>query len=785
MMNSIRRWIQSTRFKQATLTILATLVLVSSIVPPGVLRAEGPGEEPLRVSPELHGQVLDLRQQLGDIAPYLEATRPKGEAGLPAVAPAASGPDGLSLPDDFEPRAGVDFTPPPVFSAPDLAPVGAEALGALGLPDVPPDQLVAPADLSDPFNPINSTASYSLLSGHTAQDFGWALASGLGPNNRITPRVCYDCSASHYYQPFKRSRNSGTPATILNRLSKTQIRNALLKIFGAPAAGNGNQMTGRLPHPGGWNVNSRDPFFAGAGNTMSNSSFSLLALLGYDRDQIYAYRTLLQKTLSSLYTPWRRRARVGGFRLGLQAASTGAGPTATATSLEARYLSLAEQQLALYHQDANLSNLRTEAHRVYLLFMYYDPYYLYLDYALNAYLQSIYTSRPSYPALYNQARLVRSRTSPPSDYPTLRQHYYDRLLLYYYKSLVEYETAWYLYVTPSARETVRAYTAAMSNRLAQLWSTQQISDWYAGWTNRWLNSYQASPDFSALDQGLRTLHRDYPALEEYAHLNQDVIRLLPAFENLPSVEAATDQLDSALTSQKVADQVSQQYNTYTNQVNSILYQTNYAPRVERYNQQLNGLFANDPTYQQVAQLEHDTLLLLLQFQESVYLAVLECYNTLGSACDPTTYWKVQQIYSQKTSDGTPLATALVNVTGSFYEVYNLFWYQFFHSSDYADLEQSTAQGLEAEISPISTQIEQAQAQFRASVRNIPEVSELQARIDSAAAVMLGQSPASGLSAAESAELRQASSELQQKLERMAQLALILEGEQAYLPLIIR
>lgn len=757
-----------------------------------VSAAQVHADEPIHVSEELHARVLALRQQVAELAPQLARLSPDTAAEGMNLANVGVIPDSTITLGDYAPRAEANYNPPPLFPPPALMPVNVPELNQTNRSDLSASGDYCPIDdgddaniynsLCSPFNRLNAYTPYTVLGaynkGRSPAAVGLGLSGGFGPSSQATASFCPMCFNPNYYRRFQ-TVDTGALANAFNLADQTIA--SFSPLLGGANGSQWNQYTSQLQNPGGWNVNSRNPFFAGAGSSVSNTPLNVRSVWGYDPYAVANYNTRFQQSLLQAYSPYYRANTFGGLSFGRVSASS-LESQAQAEFIEG-YQRIGDKQLELAFQDSNLSTLRTESNHILLLLMYYDPYYLYLDYIFNAYMQSVYLSRPNYQNLYNQAQIVRSRISPPNNTATLRQHYYDRLLLEYYKALVQYESLLYIYNTPNALDTLNAYTTAMSNRLAQVWSTGQAQAWYNDWANRWRSNYKASPYFNNLVQIIEQHRRSYPNMDEFTRLNKEIAELLPTLENLQPVQDTINQANQLLANQNVTNQINQHYSNYNNSLNTILNQTDFTPQVESFNQRLNGLFAGDSTYQQVAQIESQTLTLLLQFQYSVYLAVNQCYQTLGNTCNPNTYPQVTQLYAQQSSNGEPLATTLTKITGQFYEVYNLFWYQFYKSNAYQNLEQNTATQVEGSLTSIANQLKSAQVTFQDNVRAIPQVQQLQTQINQMTSILLGDTPPADLSAVEAASLTTSATQLRQNLNRMAALVNRLDQNTVYLPFI--
>lgn len=459
-----------------------------------------------------------------------------------------------------------------------------------------------------------------------------------------------------------------------------------------------------------------------------------------------------------------------------------AAPGGNLEALKARYDALRRRQLAHYYTDPMLSNLRVELNRNFLGYIYLDPYYLYWSYELDTALNQIRTTRPSYPTVVTLSQEIASWTTPPTDDATLRSRYMQRLLLQALHSQLDNEIEDFLATNPQLADRLRTIRAWLAQRRDQAWSLPSATLWYADWKQRWQQVYFTSDSADTEIQELNQILSDYPTVDEYFQLKDEVDSLLPAFAELPKVRKYIDLHNAVLDDQSVDNMVAQHYNQYTTQVTAILNTTPIPGELEHYYTRLNALLNAHPTYIQLKTSEYIAVTNFQVHQQRVHAAMAQCYARDSANCDGYSDLAViKLLYSDD-------AQQSLRGMGRFYEKYNRFWYDFYNSKEYLTLENATKERLQAPLTAVQPRLQSIRDEFTDNVESIPQVQNLRSSGNRLYAEICDNR-----SALASFPIADPASALCQRLDRMTELSASLNSTvrlQAgdnftYLPVIIR
>jgi len=655
-----------------------------------------------------------------------------------------------------------------------------QQLRQLGIPERDAQAQVYASDLSDPFNPINAYATYGQISGASATDLGLVYSGGLAPGWQSAAQFCPQC-----YDPYYYSRGADTSFTVAQALnSSNDSANYALNLLNSINGGTFNQFTGQLTAPYGWYAGGFENQYYGAANYGTlDVGPSTLAVLGYDSSSPYNFTTQFLTNFNSyLYEPWNT-----GWQWQTGVVAAGA-PQRAIDEIQTRFATIGSQQLDLFYQSAGLSDLRIESNAVLMLPLYTDPEYLYWSYLLEYVLSDIYQSYcATYPALIAQEQSMAA-WQPTTDTAELERRANERLYYLYLQGIVEAEA-----------QTVIANNAALQTWLGEVdvyldwlvlngWGSTELNTWFAGWQGAWFDNYEAG--VSPIEQAINQLMADYPALKEYLDLNREVIQLSQAFTTTQPVQALTSQIASVLENPTVANTVSSAYNTYKNQLQVALDNTQFTAAAENYQEQIDALVANDPLYVAMKTIEYQIVLTVRQFQYDVALAVDNCYTQYGNNCNAYTDPNVQAVLNSVD------LTTLLGTLGAFYELNTLFWYTFYEgtgrgaypASTYPIVEEQAATQIEQTVAAVEPQVEAAQTTFNTTVNNVPDVNAIKISTDGLLKNLRGK----GVAQRSDDGLMDERTQLDTKLTRMSVLATQLRNttvapatQKIYLPLVRR
>jgi uncharacterized protein (TIGR03437 family) len=480
---------------------------------------------------------------------------------------------------------------------------------------------------------------------------------------------------------------------------------------------NWNPFLGQQPYSGGFNAN-----FAGYNQLHAGAGFSsdpvLQSLLGYNSSSSLNFGTQFLMNFSSLTNPWQNRGFAFGG-LGLNAEWEEESRAGSLAQLEARYSALAQQQLAYYYTSASLSELRAESNRVVIYQICKDPLLMFYSFQVESFLDDLYASRPSYPRLRSLAQEIASWTLPPDSEYTLEQRYRKRLEYAALTQQLLYEAAQYFAATPQMAALFRDYFARINQIISQSADSAEIRQWSADWNTRWQNSFRSNSEYTRLEQSLNQILTDYPDFKDYLRLRNEVVAQLPGFSNYPELAEVGKKTTDVLNSPSASRAVNEHYSEYTDQVGALLNSTSFKAEIERYYERLNGLINSDSRYYALKTSEYLVIASLRDFQKRVRDEVYNCYAANGNACNPYTNPRVVALYNQN-------AVQLIRTAGSFYEIQNRFWHDFYNSSAYLNMESETLRRVQDTLQPVLSSLNSARSQFNERVNDLQEIRELRA-----------------------------------------------------------
>jgi hypothetical protein len=385
--------------------------------------------------------------------------------------------------------------------------------------------------------------------------------------------------------------------------------------------------------------------------------------------------------------------------------------TGDLAAIAARYNALADEQLAFYYNNADLSGLRSELNRYLLNYIALDPHYLYWAYELQRFEEQTRASRPSAAELNSLAAQIATWTSAPADETQLRSRYSTRLRYLQFQAAVDAEFAAYLDANPTAKQRYNELRRWLRDRLDAIWNQPETIIWFAGWQKRWRAFYYGSAEAARQVAALQQIEADYGAFTEYLRLSDELIDLLPAFDELPTVAnaaATTTAANSDVATRQAREGYAQ---NYRDSVTGLLASTAAPQTLERYYSSLAGLVLADPTYAALQADEAGSTGAFAAYQQRVHAAMANCYNAQSVLCNGYDDPAVLNLLAG--------AASPVGAAGAYYERSNRFWYSFYTSTAYQTLETATRSALEAPLGGIAAQLAAARSSYQAQVNNLP------------------------------------------------------------------
>lgn len=548
----------------------------------------------------------------------------------------------------------------------------------------------------------------------------------------------------------------------LHGLAGQGLRELGVSLPGLDSLFGGSQFYGQAALPQSYYPGFQDPLAPGGVYADAFSNAVSILNMGFGSASPYNFGTSFLQGADPVFG--------GGFGLGGGGSFGGppaAGPAAPAAAdshasaspplspVEERYLALAQHQMDVMYREPALSTLRAESNAAQLLLLYSDPLYSFWSYELDALLQQIVTTRPSYRRAAALAQTIASYTTPPNDNATLEARYSQRLELAALNAQVDAETRAWLAANPTVGRQLAEIAAQQASRVQQLVASPTARAYDSDWSRRYQEAFVNSSGFRSLSRELEQIFTDFPAFQEYLQLNREVVELLPSLANHPRVVAVSQMVAEVNASPTVARAFAEAYEEFTDDVDEELDDTTYKAEVERAYERLNGLIEADPNYKLLRETQFLAVLRSQELQKRIHDAVANCAATLDQYCDP---YRNPQVLALLPAYNQGNFNLLLTV-GQFYEVYNQFMYEFSRSPAYLDLQRESQERVEASLAPVRSELAAAQQEFMDEVNEIPQVSAAQKAIAELGGI-----------------LRRDSRELDTRLTRMAALARTLTGQ---------
>ncbi|NTU79738.1 MAG: hypothetical protein HGA45_10110 [Chloroflexales bacterium] len=448
--------------------------------------------------------------------------------------------------------------------------------------------------------------------------------------------------------------------------------------------------------------------------------------------------------------------------------------------LTARYAALSQMQLGNFYGDPEVARLRAELSQQILLRLQTDPLYIYWSQELKLAREEIRQAQPSYARVVELSAQIDSWTAP-ADAAAQRERFAIRQEFLRLQARLEQEQAAFLNRNPELKHHLAELENWLSSRVDLLQSDTNFLRWHAEWARRWEREYAVSDQGMTTALMARELVEDFPTFTRYQQVRRELVDLLPGLDDSPPVQRFTQIKDAVANDTAADEQVRQNYEQYLTQVEQTLGTTEAPVILERFYNLLNGLIKGDATFRRLEQQNQSVIGALEARQRLIHAAVASCFER-DSDCDPYGDREVtDQLYSSE-------ARQLIADASSFYEQYNSFWYNFYTSQSYLDLENETKAALSAPMSSVQSALTAAKEQYDSDLAAIPQLRRLRTASNTMLADLcpatpsLSSAPISDPTDAVCAHL----AELRQLDRRLGELAHLTEGgEQLFLPRLAR
>lgn len=519
----------------------------------------------------------------------------------------------------------------------------------------------------------------------------------------------------------------------------------------------GNQFSGQQPYPGSW-----DSTFPGSTNNSFNPSPNFVltdptfnSVLGYNSNSNLNFSAQFLNDFNnmsnSIVSPNPNILGNSGISY-FKTNNSLRTKTQSASTMDSQYFKIKEQQLNFYFTDNSLSNLRAEANKIFLLFIYTDPLYMYWDYRLRYFTALLYSYFDSYTFITNLSNKIAS-WKPSHNKKILKERFLKRLQLNYYNARLKYQVQDYFLKYPDEREAFSLVSNYLIQRFLQKWESHDAIIWANDWEKRFKHTHDNSEGFINVLETFEKFLSDYPALEEYLSLNNDIVNLSKTFEDFPEVEHITKMIMDVLSDDNVAQEIANHYNSYITQVFNVLLSSNVFAEMERYYENLTVLLFSNETYQEFTKTDSQVLNNLQELQRIIHDYLNEC--SLDESC-------INEAQNELNKD---YVKDYITSVAEFYERYNIFWHHFYNSNEYLALENESIQQVQKELTPIINDLRSAQIEYINKVSNIPQVKALYDAMKDLIVM-----------------LRNGSSEFDQKLVRMSELVVELQKAKTSSPI---
>ncbi len=679
---------------------------------------------------------------------------------------------------------------PQIMVRPDVSQIkgiSTDEFKAMGAPL--PSQTTLLANISS--SSLGNFMTYGQKSGATAIDLG-LVSGGMGSSNAyLAARSCRGCFTNFNNHPLVSSTKQALAKGFEDSVNKKLAGfSSLLNGLNAVMPGRShNLFSGPAQLPGGnsfdFNVTANQLFSGGYSNqTLSrpNNLSSVFTVLNMNPSSPYNFGSQFTSNVNNYFSsPWARHNVFRSFRGFSVFQANNALPIVAEErenysfeSLTERYQALNRHQLQAYYVDNQLSLLRAEANKVYMLAVMKDPWYLYYSYELQNGTAQIQVTRPSYLNTVNVASAVASWTLPPQDNAQLMARYQTRQVLQQLYAQLNFETAITIAANPPTQQFVSNASQFIFQLMDAAWKTNEMTTWFNDWQARWDVAVTHAEGSVRIE--LNQILEDFPAFKEYLEIKNAVVEKVPSLSGMSEVKLLESAVSDVGFDSSAIAEVEQLYANYNSALSQQLQNTTVTAEQERYLERLNGLILNDPVYTLMVSTQYLALSLLNNYVKAVHDAVANCLFLLGSFCNPYIDPNTQAI----TQSVNALQT--ISNAGDFYELHNKYWYLFYNSEAYKQLEAETTANMQSILTPARAIIDQERSKFMAEVEEIAKIKQFRAVQESALLAVNDQpvNVASGFSSNVSNDSQAAttvSPTIGSSLDRISQLLTVLsEGK---------
>ena len=392
-------------------------------------------------------------------------------------------------------------------------------------------------------------------------------------------------------------------------------------------------------------------------------------------------------------------------------------PGAAVDTIAQTWQALGARQLDVYYNDPAVSAQRAQANAYTLAVAAADPWVVYLSIEISQAYDQLSANAPSYQQLVAVNQEIASWTAPPASTATLAQRYATRMQASALTAQVSYEISVLLAANPALNDQLNRAAATLAQRLQDDFADPVASSQLQRLNTAVQQAYWNSQSLQSVLQSRDKLLADNPPFARYLDLNAQLTDAVYGFQSNPlTVQLAQYQVQ--LSSDPYTIQLVQQaYADYSNAVTSILARTSYNIEVERYWEQLNGLFQSSPAYRTLQAQYQNSVVPFQARERAVHDAVVTCVARSGQNCDPYSDPQVTSLIRTSTD--------LIAATGDFLEQYNRFEYNIYQTDAYRALASSAAARLQSALSGVTADLQAAANAFNSRVSAIPTIARYQ------------------------------------------------------------
>jgi hypothetical protein len=396
---------------------------------------------------------------------------------------------------------------------------------------------------------------------------------------------------------------------------------------------------------------------------------------------------------------------------------------------------LGESQLAMIYGTPILMELQQEADTYLQQVLYSDALYLYAAQQLVDLSDDVAAAQPGYAARNAlDAEVARFSANPTDDAAELSRRYQVRQQRDQVQRQFDREVKAYLVANPHVQATLDDLGNWLSSRADVLKRQPEHLLWNAAWQQRWNEAYIAAAERTELEKEAEIFAERYPDAAKYIALTREVADLIPAFDEVPQVQAAAESLESLRSDSELREQIAGLEADYHATVEQLFQDEVIAAALERYYSSSLALAASQPGYADLAARGEALESARSAHQRHVAAAVAACYQRLGADCDPQVDDAVQRAI--RANDLLSLAAE----GAAFASEQARFWHNFYRSSDYVDFENNIRNTLLQPLSVIQPELLAAREKLQNGFAQQPLISDLRAQSQAAITALCEPGP---------------------------------------------